>query len=307
MKNALIYNYNIYVDDLVFLNDNYYFKFQNNDYVVSSFTRNINEAISIYKLNIDMLNKNFITYRIVLTKDNNILFIYNDIYYILMIIPKIKNRLITLNDILNFNYEVYDKDILKLDKSNWSYYWENKIDYIEEQFYLVKLKYPVINNTIDYYIGLWENGISYFNFNNLGMKQKKVIGHKRVGVNTDLYYFLNPINLLVDYKERDIGEYLKSYIYSKNWTIKDLDNFFDSLNLNKESVMLLITRILFPSYYFDMYEDIVLDNKDENMIKKVINNKNIIVLLKYLFNKYSSYNIPLIEWIKNEEEKSTNH
>ncbi len=301
MKNALIYNYNIYVDELSEINNNYYFKFQNNDYVVSSFDRNIYEAISIYKLNIDMLKKNFPTYRIILTKNNNILFMYEDVYYILMIIPKIKNRLITLEDIIKFNYIVYDKDILKLDKSNWSYHWESKIDYIEEQFYSVKLKYPLINNSVDYYIGLWENGISYFNFNNLNNKNIKFVCHKRVGIDTDLYYFLNPLNLLIDYKERDIGEYLKSYIYNKNWTINDLNTIFNNLKLNREDIMLLITRILFPSYYFDVYEDIILEYKKETSISGVTNNKNIISLLKFLFEKYSIYNIPLIEWIKKEE------
>ncbi len=300
MKNALIYNYNIYIDDLIFLNNNYYFKFQNNDYVVEHFTRNIYESQAIYKLNQDMLYKNYNTYKIILTKNNNILFVYNDKYYILMLIPKIKNRLIDINDIINFNYLVTDKEILKLDRSNWSYYFENKIDFIEEQFYEVKSKYPIINNTIDYYIGLWENGVSYFNYNNINT-QNKYISHNRIGTSTDLYYFLNPINILIDNKERDIGEYLKSYIYTKNWTVNDIEKLLNNLKLDRENILLLISRLLFPSYYFDIYENILSESVNEEEILKVLNNKNIITLLKYLFNKYNYYNIPIIEWIKKEE------
>lgn len=301
MKNALIYNFNIYVDELTKLNDDYYFRFQNTDFVVSLYNRNIDEIMSIYKLNIYMLKNNVPTYQIILTKDNNILFMYENLYYILMIIPNLKNRLITFDDIVRFNYIFDDKDMFKIDKSNWAYYWENKIDYIEDQCSYLNNKYSFINSSFDYFLGLWENGISYFNYNNLGTKSIKCICHKRVSLDTDLYYFFNPLNLLIDYKERDYGEFLKSYVYSKNWTINELDDIFDKINLNREDVMILITRILFPSYYFDLYEDIILDSKREDEVLKKINCKNIISLLKYIFNKYKFYNIPLIEWIKKEE------
>lgn len=301
MKNALIYNFNIYVDELTKLNDDYYFRFQNTDFVVSLYNRNIDEIMSIYKLNIYMLKNNVPTYQIILTKDNNILFMYENLYYILMIIPNLKNRLITFDDIARFNYIFDDKDMFKIDKSNWAYYWENKIDYIEDQCSYLNNKYSFINSSFDYFLGLWENGISYFNYNNLGTKSIKCICHKRVSLDTDLYYFFNPLNLLIDYKERDYGEFLKSYVYSKNWTINELDDIFDKINLNREDIMILITRILFPSYYFDLYEDIILDSKREDEVLKKINCKNIISLLKYIFNKYKFYNIPLIEWIKKEE------
>lgn len=301
MKNALIYNFNIYVDELTKLNDDYYFKFQNTDFVISLYNRNIDEIMSIYKLNIYMLKNNIPTYQIILTKDNNILFMYENLYYILMIIPNLKNRLITFDDIIRFNYIFDDKDIFKLDKSNWAYYWGNKIDYIEDQCSYLNNKYSFINNSFDYFLGLWENGISYFNYNNLDSKSIKCICHKRVGLDTDLYYFFNPLNLLIDYKERDYGEFLKSYVYSKNWTINELDDIFDKMNLNREDIMILITRILFPSYYFDLYEDIIIDSKRKDEVLKKINCKNIITLLKYIFDKYKFYNIPLIEWIKKEE------
>ena len=69
--------------------------------------------------------------------------------------------------------------------------------------------------------------------------------------------------------------------------------------LPKNSIILLITRLLFPSYYFDIYEDIILKNKKEEELKEIINKRNNITnLLKYIFDKYSNFNIPYIEWIK---------
>ena len=64
----------------------------------------------------------------------------------------------------------------------------------------------------------------------------------------------------------------------------------------------LICRILFPSYYFDRYDDIMIGNKTEDILYNIINkNTNILVLLKTIFNKYKNSNIPQIEWIKKED------
>ena len=116
----------------------------------------------------------------------------------------------------------------------------------------------------------------------------------------DLYEFLNPLNFVIDYKERDIGEYIKSYIINKNFSFSQFNNYFNSFT--RDSLILLISRILFPSYFFDIYENIVIDNKSEKDIKNIISkNKNIISFLKYIFNVSQDMNIPYIYWIKKSD------
>ena len=98
MKNALIFFYNIFLEEIEKINDNYYFTYQNSDFVIHKYTRNIDEVISIYNLNKEMLQNNIITYEIILTKENNVLFFEDNSYYLLMKLPNVKNKVITIDD-----------------------------------------------------------------------------------------------------------------------------------------------------------------------------------------------------------------
>ena len=78
-----------------------------------------------------------------------------------------------------------------------------------------------------------------------------------------------------------------------------LNRYFNGLSRN--SIILIVSRILFPTYFFDLYESIIIDKVDENLILDIINkNSNIIILLKYIFNRFKNLNIPYIDWIKKE-------
>ena len=296
MNNAILFFFNINTKEVKKINDNYYFNYAYNNYVVQIYNRDIEEAIEIYYLNLELLSNGFIGYEIILTKDNDVLFLYEGVYYILMKFPNIKNRIITYKDVINFNY-IPNTMFKKLDKSNWGITWSNKIDFIEYQFDQVRNRYSIIDDSIDYFIGIWENAISYYNDNNIN--SERCVCHKRVSTNMDLLDFTNPLNFVIDYKERDLGEYLKSFVISKNYSNASLDrmiNFSD-----RDSVVLVISRILFPSYYFDLYEDIILGNKDEHELNDVISKRNnVLYLINYILFRYSNLNITDIEWIKKE-------
>ncbi len=296
MNNAILFFYNINVQEIKKINDNYYFTYLSNNYVIYSYKRDITEAESIYNLNLEMLSKGLIGYEIILTQNREILFIHGGTYYILMKFPNIKNRVITYEDVISFYFPTPKNKFLNLDKSNWGYNWSGKIDFIEYQFSQVKNKFPILENSIDYFVGIWENAISYFN-DNVTFLEEKFVCHKRVDTKMDLLEFLNPLNFVIDYKERDKGEYLKSYVINNNYSSVQLKKLLQGSS--KNNIILLISRILFPSYYFDLYEDIVLKEKnEEEIIKMIEKRKNINNLLKYIFENFSNYNIPYIEWIK---------
>lgn len=297
MKNILNFYYDLYIDNINKINDNYYFSNKNNNYVFQLYDRQIEEANEIYEINNELNKYNYPSYKIVLTKFNSILVEYEGYLYILMIIPNIKNKILKFDDILKFNIQV-NKEYKYIDKSKWNISWSNKIDYIEYQFYQLENKYKIISDSINYYIGLWENAISYYN--EIFINKVKCLCTKRISVSTDILSLLNPVNFVIDYKERLIGDYLKSYIINEKYTYNNIDGILNKLNMSKDSVMLLISRILFPSYYFDLYEDIIDNKKDENNIIK-LENRNIIKLINMIQDKFSNYNIPIIYWIKKEE------
>lgn len=299
MNNAILFFYNINVSSVKKINKNYYFKYLNDNYGIYSYNRDILDAPALYLLNIELLNRGLIGYEIIPTNNREILFIYEGKYYIMMKFPNITNRTISYNDILNFNFEIENNKYKNLDKSNWNQSWSNKIDFIQYQFRQISNKYPIIDNAIDYFIGIWENAISYY-VDNVKTTSKKYVCHKRVDVNMDLLEFLNPLNFVVDYKERDIGDYLKSYVTTKNYSIHSFDNILNYQS--RDSIIVLISRILFPSYFFDLYEKIIVDKQKEKDILKVIDKKsNIIHLLKYIFDRYYDLNIPYINWIKKSD------
>lgn len=295
MNNAILFFYNINIQEIKKITNNYYFTYLNNNYGIYLYNRDPKEQEELFNLNSELLMQGLVGYEIIPTKDKQIIFIHENKPYILMKLPNIKNKIITYEDIINFKLSIDTKKYKIIDKSNWSTNWSNKIDFINYQFSQVQNKYPVIENSIDYFIGIWENAISYAN-NNPIIKEK-TLAHKRITTKTDLLEFLNPLNFIIDYQERDVGEYIKSYIMTKNYSN---DIIYQKIrNLPKNSIILIITRILFPSYYFDIYEDIILKNRKEEELKDIINKRNNITeLLNYIFDKYSNYNIPYIEWIK---------
>ena len=95
-------------------------------------------------------------------------------------------------------------------------------------------KYPVLYNIIDYYIGLGENAIQYFKSIVPTYNGNIEIGvcHKRINYNSTLFDLYNPLNLVIDYKVRDLSEYIKSV-------------FFNTNNIS------LVINKLFNKYYFD--------------------------------------------------------
>lgn len=306
MKNALLFYYNIEIsnNNLKKINDNYYFSYQSSNFIIEKYNRNAEDIIELYSLTEEMINNNIPLYRIIPTNNNNILFLYEGNYYILMIMPNVLNRIITYNDVINFNYMPVNKKYRIIDKSAWTTFWSKKIDYIEYQFFQIEKKYPIIKESINYYIGIWENAISYYNNNIILDNNFKCVCHKRLSSKTDLLSFLNPLNLVIDYKERDVSEYIKSFIFNEKYTEKNIKTFLNKVPINRGNIIRLIARILFPSNYFDLYESIIYENVSEEKIKSLIDNKkNYLFLLKAVFNYFEKYDIPIIDWIMQEKIK----
>lgn len=296
MNNAILFFYNINIQEIKRINNNYYFTYQQNNYVIYKYNRDISEINEIYELNIELLSKGLIGYEIIPNKTNELIFLYENNYYVLMKIPNIKNKKITYEDILSFNFIQNQNKYKTIDKSNWNQNWSKKIDYIIYQFSQIKNKHKEIDSSIDYFIGIWENAISYYN-DTISNKNKKYVTHIRIKNDMDLLEYLNPINFVIDYKERDIGEYLKTYVINNNYT----ENMIDTIlkYTNQEGIVLLISRLLFPSYYFDLYENIIEGKTKEEEINVIVKKHyNVLNLIKYIFKKYWDYNIPYINWIK---------
>jgi hypothetical protein len=273
MLDYINYFYNLYPPLLNKKNENYVFFIGNDKYYLTPYTREISEIKDLVELNKRMIGSNSLVHEIVINKFNEFISeIYNENYILLRVYVNDIKR-IDINDIIYMLNENVDLSGLNsLLRTNWISLWTNKVDYIEYQMgHLIK-KYPLLNNTIDYYLGLCENSITYIkNLEMFSMYKIPIsISHKRITKEATLFDLYNPLNLIIDYKVRDIAEYIKdiffkdeNYIYILNILFKNY--WFDKLNLS-----LLVARLLYPSYYFDLFEEIIEKELDENIILSLI-------------------------------------
>lgn len=260
MKNILNYYYRIIIDDNK-INDNGYFSYNNYLFCLYELKRNINEIESLNYLNKLMLSRGININRIVSNIFNQAITHHNNKNYCLLMINYEYNMEANTKFIKAF--EMKELDILK--RNNWSKLWSVKIDYIEYQLNHISNHYPILNDSVNYYIGMAENAISYFNMLDLN-NIELYISHRRIN-NENIY---NPLELVIDYKVRDIGEYIKYNFFYENMSIDEVKNYLNKLYLNNIDYVLLYVRLLYPSYYFDLYDKIVNENINENKINKII-------------------------------------
>jgi len=300
MKNIINYYYGFNILNLYYLDDMYYFNNDSNNYYFKKYDRPMNEINSIVNIYIELNKRKILTNEIVFNNSNQTITLVNNIPYIL-IREKTINHKVNINDILYVqNNTINISNDKLLFRNDWIKLWSLKIDYYEENIRDNLKKYKLLNESIDYYIGLGENAISYLVYN--GVKINNVVlSHKRIDINKGTIDFYNPISYILDSRVRDFSEYVKYLFFDDKINFDTFRFYIDYMNFSKDEYILLISRLLFPTYYFDMYDEIINNNINEDKIKKVLNKSNeYITFLKstfyyIIYNK--KINIPYIEWI----------
>ena len=292
MKNILNYFYQIMINDNDIDNEGYFF-YNDNYWQINKYVRNNLEIDKLMILNNYMIINNMKINKIVLNIRNEPISFYNDNYYLLLKIDYRELEETKFNMILSPNI----KDLNILYRNNWDYLWSSKIDYVEYQIEHLIHKYPLIYDTVNYYIGMAENAIMYFKM--LDLKNEKLyINHRRLGREKS---FFDPSELVIDYKVRDLAEYIKYNFFENNYSIDSIVSYLSIINLEKMDYILLFVRLLFPSYYFDIYDLIINGIKEEKEIMKVTKKSKEYEMLLYevyLLIK-EKVNILEINWLMN--------
>lgn len=298
MKNTLFYYYHLNPEKIIKKDNYYYFEINNNIYYLCSVNKPLEYINELLILNRNLINSNFMM--IVLNINGKAISLINNHYYIL--ISGEKNKTFSIQEFYNPIYCYREMVNLKfLNHSNWGNLWSSKIDYFEYQKDYIKVKYKSLYKTIDYFIGLSENAISYFNAVNNHLKREindnLVISRRRINLKD--FSFYNPLNVVIDNKARDSAEYLKYLFINDNYTYDFLDEFLNNLNYSTYQYGLLIARLLFPSHYFDLYEKIINDTVKEKEILKILKRtKEYEQYLKYIYNFINKKKTILkIDWL----------
>lgn len=233
------------------------------------------------------------------------------------IVPNINNQLVT--QIYNRYYILirkskYKRDIEQLifnnskdlvlynhldsiNHSNWVELWSKKIDYIEYQLEHFENKYPNIEKSINYYIGMVENAIFYIShINNISSVNNNLsISHIRV-LGNDIN---NPQNIIIDHKSRDISEYLKFIFINDKYNYENIRVLLQSQNLDTTACKMVYGRLFYPTFYFDIYSQIINGQIEEDKILKITD--RVLEYEDFIINIYEILNqiqkIPRISWL----------
>lgn len=308
MKEIINYYYNFDIDDIEEFEYCYNFLFQRNEYYFVYYNRSIEELDEIIKLSKYLKEQSIDCHEIILNIEKNILTKVGDYNYILL---KVTNKDETF-DIFAIN-EINNKVIVnnnksKLNRYNWIDLWIKKVDYYEYQIRELGLEKRAIVSSFSYYIGLAENAISYANKTistiPLSNNDKITLSNRRIGYPNIKLNYLNPLSFIYDFEVRNIAEYLKSifFFYSTNDAFEELISYLKIKKLGLFSYQMLYARLLYPTYYFDIYDQVMNKQSSEDELIKVIKKvQDYELFLKKAYLEISKYaNIEKIDWIINQ-------
>ena len=298
MKNVLSYYYNLIPATIHQVNKKYRCYVENEEYILTQYDYSLEKLNDYYNLSVYLLTLQVPCHEVILNNNNSILTYINNQPYILFKIHSLDTKAY-FQDVASFSNIFIDYTKYKsLICDNWHKMWSKKIDYFEYQIGHIGKKFSIIRDSFNYFVGLAENSISFLSeFGNYD--DNLVLCHKRIKFNQNMKDLYNPLNFIFDSKVRDIAEYIKNKFFYDQYNVQEFINDISICNLNEKQFFLLYGRLLFPSYYFDKYENIISGNSEEKSLDKILKKtREYIIFLKNVWleiNKY--YKLPEIEWI----------
>lgn len=278
MKETIEYYYNLIIDDIEEEKGKYHLKINNQDLYFIFYNRSIEELEDIIGVVNNMKEKGIETHYILKNINGEYLTKVDKYPYILLAIIN-KNETYDIFDIENIN-ELLVLTIAKsnLYRNNWEKLWSEKNDYFEYQVRELALDKQVIKNSFSYYLGLSENAISYVKLSNkyISKNEKIVLSHRRISYPNYGLNYLNPLAFIFDLQVRDVAEYLKSMFFQESLeeTIEELKSYLKISRLTPYEYHMFMARLLYPSYYYDIYENVMNNEEDEEKLVKIIKRVN---------------------------------
>ncbi|MEG2457387.1 MAG: hypothetical protein RSB41_00595 [Bacilli bacterium] len=308
MKNAIFYYYNLSPLKVYQKLNSVYFYIDDIKYIFMPFNRDVSEVETLINISNTLFKKGVLVHTFIINKYNSFICNYNDTAYVLLRVNDITDDEVTLQDIIKFDNSLVLKNNITLLGNSWGELWEIKIDNIEKSISDLNQEYPLIRSSVSYFIGIGENALEYANNALIEAKGsdelRYVVSHRRIIDNINYDYLYNPLTFTIDYDVRDIAEYIKMMFFSKKFDFMELEDMMNKYKLSDLQAKLLYSRLLYPTYYFDLIEEIILGNRDEKDIiiitDLVSNYEDLLFDIYNLIKKYN--NIPPIEWILRQKE-----
>ncbi len=305
MKETLEYYYNLNIDNLEELDGKYHFKIENQDFFFVFYNRGLEELEDIIEVCNEMFLKGINVHEVIRNRNNSFLTKVNEYNYILFRVNNLSEEY-DIFDMVNIsNKLVLNNNKSSLYRNNWGSLWSDKIDFFEYQVRELGIEKNVVKSSFSYYVGLAENAISYVN--NAVLKYggvssgRIVLSHRRVFFPNYRLNYMNPLSFVFDLEVRDVAEYLKSMFFKKDieYCLDELKSYLSIRKLNIYEYHMFYARLLYPSYYFDVYDSVMNKNVNEEELVKIVKRSNDYEkFLKITYLEISKYvRLDKIDWI----------
>lgn len=296
----MLYYYQLNPINIHQKNRKFYFYIDQTLYVLLPCERQPEKVQVLYELGTYLNHTNYQCHELVINQFQQIITEINHIPYVLLRVFIQKNQIVTLDEIALFGYVPIDITRFSiLRRDNWQELWENKIDYLEYQVSQFGKKYPLIRESFSYYVGLTETAILFLKLIQKEENSRIVIAHHRLQVQDTLFSFYNPLNFVLDYKVRDAAEYLKDAFFQGKDILNQIPSYIQSQGYTIFDCQMFFARMLYPSYYFDAYDQVLHNHVSQEHMKYILNRCESYqqFLRELYFYLKSIIPMPEIEWL----------
>lgn len=304
MRESINYYYNFNIEDVENWGDTYRFYYSDQLFYFVPFKRAEAELEDIINVSKELKQKNIEVHDILMNIFGRVITnIQNTNYVLLRTIGDISEKF-EISDIIKMNNMlILNETKSKLYRNSWASLWSAKLDYFEYQVSELGKDKPLILDSFSYYLGLGENAISYLNEITSKYTPSKddriCLSHKRIDVPNYKLNYLNPFSFIMDYEVRDLASYIKSAFFKGEDALSYLKELLRIKRFTIYSYGLFYARLIYPTYYFDIYEDIMSGKKDEDDLIPIIDKvDDYEIFLKNAYYEISKYApIDRIEWL----------
>lgn len=277
MKEFILLNYNLKVERIyknIFFIEDYKIKIIR--------LKNISNIGLLAKLTNEMYSKKIMVNTFILNINNEFYTKRNKDYIVLLRINE-NDEYFGIEEILK-----YSENCNQLDKYNIVEEYKRIIDDFENKI----SKYSEeVYKTANYYIGMGENAISILNEHN---DESNNLGHKINIYKLSKKELNNPFNFVKINKYYNISNYLKYKFINNKFDYQELDNVLESIDTEEDGI-LFFAYMLFPNYYFDIFDEEI----DMRKVKIIEKNSDVYMkILKYTIKKVKkNKKIKIFVWI----------
>lgn len=206
------------------------------------------------------------------------------------------------------NKNLYDNfDYCKLQVANTKYtykIWEEKVDYCRTQLinFFVGHENKHVINLFNYYSGLAENAIMLMEkYEDEFFNEKRYLSRIRIFYPNNTINYYDPTKYVIDYRARDYAEWIKSRFFKdKDVDINEINFYMSKFGYDDNDKVVFFARLLYPTYFFDAYEDFILGLTTEFELNQTL--LNMFDYEKFLYKIWkilskSCFKIPKIDWL----------